>query len=423
MPPESALKYRVEFVYKTGSPETDQTKFWKERGKSWYEWFNSFVDKKKTMEQAVTGIVSSGDSPEVKLQKIYARVLQVRNLSFEKEKTEQEAKRDKQEDIHNVEDVWRLGYGSARQVNWLFIALARAAGIEAGCVYVSTRNSYFFDQRMLNPSQLNTDVVLVKLQGKDLYLDPGAKFAPFGILPWSETQVVGMALDKDGGTWVQTSLLDSSAAKIERKADLTLSEDGTLEGKLTVTYEGIEALGMRTDERDEDDASRKTTLEDLVKEAVPVAIEVELTNKPDWATASPTLVAEYHLKVSGWVAGAGRRALFPMGLFSANEKHVFEHAARIYPVYFHNPYLTSDEITVTLPVGWKVASVPAPVNRGGKVIGYILKADNDQAVLRITRTLHDEIVWLDKDKYGALQSFFQEVRTGDEQQVVLQPIG
>jgi hypothetical protein len=422
MPPESALKCRVEFIYESGAQETDPAKFWKRYGKNWYEWFNSFVDKKKTMEQAVGGIVASGDSPEVKLQKIYARVLQVRNLSFEKEKTEQEAKRDKQQDVHNVEEVWRLGYGNARQVNWLFIALARAAGIDADCVYVSARNSYFFDQRMLNPAELDADVVLVKLQGKDLYLDPGAKFAAFGILPWYETQVAGMALDKDGGKWVQTSLLDSSAAKTERKADLTLSEDGTLEGKLTVTYGGIEALDLRTEESDEDDASRKTTLEGLVKEAVPVAIEVELTNKPDWTTASPTLVAEYHLKVPGWVSGAGRRALFPMGLFSGNEKHVFEHAARIYPVYFHNPYLTSDEVSVTLPLGWKVASVPAPVNRSGNVIGYVLKADNDAGGLHITRTLRDELVWLEKEKYGALRSFFQEVRTGDEQQVVLQPI-
>lgn len=423
MPPESALKFRVEFVYTFYSPETDQTKFWNQQGKGWYAGFDSFVDKKKAMEQAVAGIVSSTDSPEVKLQKIYARVLQIHNLSFEKEKTEQEAEREKRRDRNNVEDVWKLGYGSARAVNWLFIALARAAGIDASSVFVSLRSSYLFDPRALNTAQLNDDVVLVRLPGKEIYLDPGAKFAPFGILPWYETQVRGLALDKDGGKWVLTPLLDSSFAKTERKADLTLSEDGTLDGKLTVTYGGLEALALRTEERDEDDTSRKTSLEDLVKEAVPAAVEVELTNKPDWTSASPTMVAEYHLKVPGWVSGAGRHALFPVGLFSANEKHVFEHADRVHPVYFHHPYLKSDEITVTLPLGWKVASVPAPVNQDAKAVVYTLKAEDSQGVLHINRTLRVDLLWLEQDKYRILRNFFQLVRTGDEQQVVLQPIG
>jgi len=41
------------------------------------------------MEQAVAEIVSASDSPETKLQKIYARVQRVRNTSYEQEKTEQ----------------------------------------------------------------------------------------------------------------------------------------------------------------------------------------------------------------------------------------------------------------------------------------------------------------------------------------------
>jgi hypothetical protein len=32
--------------------------------------------------------------------------------------------------------------------------------------------------------KLNANVVLVKLNGQDLYLDPGAAFTPFGMLTW-----------------------------------------------------------------------------------------------------------------------------------------------------------------------------------------------------------------------------------------------
>src|SRR5258706_3444124 len=131
MPPEDTLKFRVDFTYFDGIPEPDQTKFWKQQGKKWYGPFDSFVNKRKAMEQAVAPLVSPGDAPEAKLQKIYDRVLQIRNTTFEREKTAQEEKREKQKDTNNVEDVWKRGYGNAREINWLFIALTRAAGLEA----------------------------------------------------------------------------------------------------------------------------------------------------------------------------------------------------------------------------------------------------------------------------------------------------
>ncbi|HUM05091.1 MAG TPA: DUF3857 and transglutaminase domain-containing protein [Terriglobales bacterium] len=421
MPPENTLKYRVEFTYSYGDYEKDPVKFWKNYNKRWYSSFNDFTNKHKAMEQTVAQIVAPDDTPEVKLQKIYARVLQIRNTSFEREKTEQEAKRAKEKDVNNVEDVLKRGYGDAGDINWLFIALAKACGIEAYSVRVSSRSYYFFDQRLMNANQLNTDVVLVKLGGKDLYLDPGAKFAPYGLLPWYETKVQGLLLDKENGQWVTTDLPNSALAKTERKAELTLSEDGTLEGTLTMTFGGLEALELRTEQRDEDDTSRKTALEDMVKESVPVGADVELTNKPDWTSSNPTLVAEYHVKVPGWVSGAGRRALFPVGLFGNSEKHTFEHADRVYNVYFHHPYLKSDEINITLPLGWSISSLPNPVGEDGPAVGYILKSENRKGSLHISRTMHCDLLMISQAQYGLLRQFFQMVRTGDEQQVVLQP--
>jgi hypothetical protein len=42
---------------------------------------------------------------------------------------------------------------------------------------------------------LSANVVLVKLNGKDLYFDPGGAFTPYGLLEWPETGVPGLHLD------------------------------------------------------------------------------------------------------------------------------------------------------------------------------------------------------------------------------------
>jgi hypothetical protein len=421
MPPASELKSRVDFVYSEEGVESDPDKFWKKQGKKLNDKVEDFVGKRKAMEQAVAQIVSPNDLPEAKLQKIYARVQQFRNTSYEVRKSEQEQKREKYKVINNVEELWKLGYGDGIQLSWLYLALVRAAGFEAYPVMVSVRSEYFFNPKLMNPSQLNSNVVAVKLNGKDIYCDPGTAFAPFAMLPWPETNVQGLRLDKDGGSWVQTMLPASSDSRIVRKASLKLTKDGTLEGKLSITFTGLEALWRRIEERNGDEISRKTFLEDQAKEYIPVGIDVELANKPDWASSATDLVAEYDLKVPGWASAAGRRALIPVGLFSNTEKHLFEHANRIYPIYFEFPFQKLDDVTIELPLGWQVSSIPPAQKQDARIIAYTLKVENNKGSLHLVRTLDVNALQIETKYYPALRNFFQAVKTGDEQQIVLQP--
>jgi len=423
MPPEGAMKLIVDFIYSEGGFEKEADKFWKKQGKRMDDAAEGFVNKRKAMEQALEQIVSAGDSPEAKLQKIYAKTQSIRNTSYELEKTEQEQKRAKEKEINNAEEVWRRGYGDGYQITWLFLGLARAAGFDASPVRISTRDDHFFKNSLMNARDLNTNVVLVKVNGKDLYFDPGSAFTPYGLLPWPETGTSGLKLDKDGGSWVTTPNPESSASQVIRKADLSLTSEGSLEGKLAVTFTGLEALWRRVEERNEDEAHRKKVLEDYVKEIIPVGIDVELTNKPDWTSSAPMLVAEYSLKVPGWVAGAGKRALLPVGLFSAPEKHMYEHATRVHPLYFRYMYEKSDDVRIELPLGWQVSSLPQPATNDAKVLVYSLKAENDKGTLHLERHLKSSLTILEQKYYNALRNFYQSVRSADEQQIVLQPLG
>jgi len=423
MPPEGAMKFIVDFIYSEGGFEKEADKFWKKQGKRMDDAAEGFVNKRKAMEQALEQIVSAGDSPEAKLQKIYAKTQSIRNTSYELEKTEQEQKRAKEKEINNAEEVWRRGYGDGYQITWLFLGLARAAGFDASPVRISTRDDHFFKNSLMNARDLNTNVVSVKVNGKDLYFDPGSAFTPYGLLPWPETGTAGLKLDKDGGSWVTTPNPESSASQVIRKADLSLTSEGSLEGKLAVTFTGLEALWRRVEERNEDEAHRKKVLEDYVKEIIPVGIDVELTNKPDWTSSAPTLVAEYSLKVPGWVSGAGKRALLPVGLFSAPEKHMYEHATRVHPLYFRYMYEKSDDVRIELPLGWQVSSLPQPATNDAKVLVYSLKAENDKGTLHLERHLKSSLTILEQKYYNALRNFYQSVRSADEQQIVLQPLG
>ena len=423
MPPENELKARVDFAYSEENFEKDPTQFWKKRGKKLNDRVESFIGKRKAMEEAVGQIVAPNDPPEVKLQKIYARVQQIRNTSYEVQKSDQQRKREKEKTASNVEEVWTKGYGNGTQLTWLFLALARAAGLDAHGVLAADRRNYFFNPSLMDSNKLDTNVVLVKVNGTDLYCDPGGAFTPFGLLMWQETGVTGLRLDKDGGSWIKTMVPESSASRVDRHANLTLTETGDLEGKLTITFTGLEGMKRRLEERNEDDTARKKSLEDEAKEYIPAASEVELTNKPEWSSSSTPLVAEYNLKIPGWAAKAGRRAMLPAGIFSASEKRVFDHTARVHPIYFEFPSEKLDDVTITLPPGWLVSSVPPVQDETVKIVGYTLKVERDKGVLHLTRKLRLDLILLEPEHYNALREFFQRVRKGDEQQIVLLPGG
>ena len=75
MPPENELKARVDFIYSDQDYERDADKFWKKEGKKRNGRLEAFVGKPGDVAGVVAQTVSPNDPPEVKLHKLYDRVL------------------------------------------------------------------------------------------------------------------------------------------------------------------------------------------------------------------------------------------------------------------------------------------------------------------------------------------------------------
>jgi len=133
------------------------------------------------------------------------------------------------------------------------------------------------------------------------------------------------------------------------------------------------------------------------------------------------LVAVFNLKIPGWASSAGKHATLPVGFFVEHEKHMFEHANRVQPIYFDYPYEKLDDVTIELPSGWQISSVPAPKTQDAKLLVYDLKVENSGGKLHVVRKLDMDVMILEVKYYPAVRQFFQLVRSGDEEQVLLQP--
>ena len=113
----------------------------------------------------------------------------------------------------------------------------------------------------------------------------------------------------------------------------------------------------------------------------------------------------------------------PNTLFSAAEKHLFDHTGRVHPVYFEFPFQRLDDVSIDLPLGWQITTVPPQQKLDAKAVTYTLDATNDKGTLHLNRVLTVDLLLVPVDYYGSLRKIFQVVRTGDEEQVILQPGG
>jgi len=422
MPPEYELKPHVDFAY-SRITTNEPARYWKQAGKESNDYVESFVGKRGAMQSALFGIVSPSDSAEQKARKIYARVQQLRNLTYEPHRTEQEMQRNRQKaavDLANVEDVWKAGNGTEFQLSELFLGLVRAAGIEARGIDVANRSLNFFHPETMNERNLNSFVVVMRLDGKDIYCDPGIPYAPFGQLPWQVAGSPGLRIDKDGGAFVSTPLPSSKDSQIQRRAELTLDDAGSLEGRVAVTYTGLEASQRRFDHRHDDDIARKKFLEDELQGMIAVASQAELINQPEWTVSSSTLVAEFQLKIPGYAAQAGRRVLLAPGIFGGQQKRIFEHDRRVQSIYFEHPSADLDDISVALPEGLRPAALPEAVSQiQPNLIAFTRQVEAQAGRLHLARNFCNDILLLDVRNYPALQSFYRMIRSVDEEPIVL----
>jgi hypothetical protein len=422
MPPERPIQTRVEFYYgdSDAPAATDPSdRYWGHYIKKWDAELEHFTDKKNALNQEVSKIVAPGDMPEAKLRKIYARVQQIRNLDTEDYKVAKENKAENLKENSNVEDVLNHGYAHGKQINYLFVGLARAAGFDATELYIAPRNAGIFIPTRNEVRQLSDEMVWVHAGTQDYFLDPAARYFPFGLLPWYETATGGFRIDKRGGTQVNTPEPVSSDAKTVRNADLEMKEDGTVEGVIQVDFTGQRAALLREEKRKEDETGRTKDFENEVKSWLPVGSVFKIVKVANWDDNGQPIHIEGTLTIPSYATNAPQRMLMPLEMFQSTELSSFASEKRVNVVYFRYPYEEVDDIKLHFPATYKVESAPSDRNVNLGAVSYQITAAASGNSVEVKRHLIEKGTFFTKDEYPALRKFFGVVKTGDNAQMVV----
>ena len=418
MLPRSEVAMRVLFFYNTASFDTVE-EYWKQTGRMWREHVENFMDQKRALGGVVERVTSASDAPEVKLRKLYDYVQSFENSTFEDSKSEKEAKKLHLVTNATVEEVLRQKYGSRTDINRTFVALARRAGIDATVIAVTERDEAVLHREWPAFGQLDYEIALAKVNGAAIYLDPGSPFCPFGILPWEDTGVAGLQLDKNVPTWVTLPAPVPADAKVSRSANLTLEEDGTLRGQVVVTYTGEEAFLKRLRVRNEDEVAKRKTMDSTLQSWLPTKASIHLVSVNDWTSSSEPLVATYEVTLPDFASHAGRRWILPASIFAGAYKNPFVATQRSQGVLMHYAYQHSDNVTITIPKTLEVESLPKKDATQNVIARSAAEYSAQDGKLHFTREFEWKSVGVEQKYYPALRQYLQTVQAGASDQVVL----
>jgi hypothetical protein len=415
-PPVDSVKYRVRFYW---TPYVTASAYWESEQKRWSKHIDEFAVSSDGLKAAAAQITSDAATPEARARKLYDAVQSLENTDFTRTRTEAEREQlHLKRELRNAEEVWSEKSGTSNQIAALYLALARAAGLEAYAVQVADRDSHLFDPNYLSLAQLDSLLVLLRVEGKDVYLDPGEKFCPFGQLRWPHALAGGLSQATKGPTFTPPN--ESKDAITAHTADLVLSSDGAITGTVKIVMSGPAALRWRQLNLTADTAEVQQQFTESLRSVVPPGANVNVEKFQGLDTSSGYLSAT--VKISGQLGSAtGKHLLVPAFLFSSGpQRHFATEEKREDVVDMRYAEQVIDDVVYHIPSGFTVQSVPPAAQiPWPERAALVVKTQTAASTIEIKHIFARAFVLLDPKEYPALRDYYQKLSASDQQPVVL----
>jgi hypothetical protein len=312
-----------------------------------------------------------------------------------------------------VKKVYQEKSGNAAEINFILLSMLKMAGIEAYPVLISTRENSVAN--FPNKSTFNYVIVAAKEQGKTLLLDATDKNATINILPIRCLNWIGRLI-QDDGTSTEINLMPekNSLSAINMMAEV--SENGDVNGKIRRQYFDYNAYIYRV-------KNNGVSTESLIERTERQFAGVEVS---DYATQNNTdltlpIVENYTFSSDNLVETIGNTMYISPLLFFTTNENPFKQETREYPVDFVYPHQDKYNISLTIPDGYTIETLPSTKGMAlpdglGK-FSYNISKNNNQVQLLYSLDINQAII--SPEYYEALKNFYKEIVTKQTEKIVL----
>lgn len=365
--------------------------------------FGAELEKKNYFEDDLALILKDKISQDDKINAIYA---------FVKNKMTYNDRESLYCD-EGVKSAYKKNTGNVAEINLMLVAMLRHAGIAANPIILSTRSNGL----AFLPSRSAFDYVIagIELENKLMVLDATDKNLNPNLLPIRALNWFGRVI-RENKSSAEVELYATIKSKQYINAITKIETDGTLSGKVRKQSFDYYAYLFRDKYSKE---SNDAYLEHLEKKYD--GLEINDYNRTNDKALDKPIVEDYTFTHNNIVESIGGKLYIKPMLFFTTTTNPFKQEKREYPVDLYFPMLDKTSITITIPEGYKVESLPAPVKLAmeGDLGSFVfnISATENQIQLIVNEDYNSSI--FPAEYYQTLKDFIKAIVEKEAEKIVL----
>lgn len=303
--------------------------------------------------------------------------------------------------------------GNSAEINLMLTAMLRYAGFEANPILLSTR----LNGISLFPTRTAFNMVIagIELQDNLIMLDATNKYSYPNILPIQDLNWFGRIIRKNGSS-AEIDLMPKSNSKDIVNIMATIQENGDVSGKIRDQYFDYNAFVFR---QNYNNLSKESYIEKLEKRFQGLEIgEYNVQNRND---LSLPIVENYDFITTNAAEIIGDKMYVSPFLFFAQTDNPFKQEKREYPIDFVYPDQDKYMVSLTIPQGYVVETLPQPkalaMPDNLANFKYNISTTGNQIQLIYTHDTNQAIIG--SEYYEELKGFYKEIVDKQTEKIVL----
>lgn len=315
-----------------------------------------------------------------------------------------------------VETAYAEKVGNVGDINLILTSMLRMAAIDANPVLVSTRENgvALFPNRTL----FNYLVVAAQIDGQTVLFDATDKLSDMNVLPIRALNGVGRLIKNDG-TSKEIDLMPKSNSNDIVNVMANVNEKGEVSGKIREQYLDYNAFVFRDKYNG---IAKESYIEKLEKKFPGMEIaDYEVQNSLD---LNLPIIENYSFTSTNSVETIGDKMYLSPFLLFETSQNPFKQETRLYPIDFVFPRQFIYNLSITIPSGYAIETLPEPKTLllpdkfGG--FKYNASANGNQLQLRYSQEINQAI--FPPEYYEALKTFFKQLVEKQTEKIVLKKV-
>jgi hypothetical protein len=335
---------------------------------------------------------------------------------------------------HPAGDIFKHQYGDCKDKAALLSTMLQEVGVESylaiaqterGIIVPEFASAITFNHAILAirvPEGQDThglhSVIENSKLGKLLIFDPTDPYTPFGYLPTYEQSNYILVAAPQGGQLVNLPLSSPELNRLERSAKLQLFPDGSVTGAVEEMRYGALASDERAMLLGTAGSDRTKILENFLSNFLR-GFHLTSASTVDLDKFGEPLDVKYGFTAERYAKSAGDLLVVRPRVLGQKSDDVAEGDPRKFPVEFDSASVQTDDFEITLPPGFTVEDVPAPMKADSEFASYTSQVKVDGNKIHYTRTYQIKQVLVPLDKLDELKKFNRQVAADERSSVVL----